>query len=139
MDRNVKLFISGLHSDSGEEAANVETVYTAEYYKRNDSHYLFYEEQQEESDGNSRVRLKWKDNLLELSRQGAMQTLMVFEKDKKHMTRYVTPYGEIQLGIDTKDFRVEESEKNITVKIEYALEADGVHLSDCILKMRVEA
>ena len=139
MNRKVKLFLSGLHSATGEETAKLETLYDAEYYKRNDSHYLFYEEQQEGDEEKTKVRIKLKDSCMELTRQGATKTLMVFEKNRKHMTRYVTPYGEMMLGIDTKDICVEESEHAIKVTIAYLLEADGQYLSDCRIELRIEA
>ena len=139
MNRNVKLFLSGLHSGTGEEAAKLETLYEAEYYKRNDSHYLFYEEQQEGDEEKSKVRIKLKDSCMELTRQGATKTVMVFEKNKKHMSRYITPYGEMILGIDTKNICVEESEHTIKVMIAYVLEADGEYLSDCTMEIRIEA
>ena len=139
MNRKVKLFLSGLHSATGEETAKLETRYDAEYYKRNDSHYLFYEEQQEGDEEKSKVRMKLKDSCMELTRQGATKTVMVFEKNKRHMSRYITPYGEMMLGIDTKDICVEESEHTIKVMIAYVLEADGEYLSDCTMEIRIEA
>lgn len=138
MNRNVKLSISGLHQDAEAENANVETIVSAEYFKKNDSHYLLYEEKQEGFEKTSKNRIKFKENSMELTRQGLMQTHMVFEEKKKHMTRYTTPYGEILLGIDTKQIRVMEQEHRIEVTVEYSLEADGEYLSDCKIQLQIE-
>lgn len=138
MNRSVKLFISGLHLDAEAENEKLETFVPAEYFKKNDSHYLLYEERQEGFEKASKNRIKFKADSMELIRQGLMQTHMVFEKNKKHMTRYVTPYGVIMLGIDTRHIAVEESENKITVAVEYLLEADGEYLSDCKLQIRIE-
>ena len=138
MNRNVKLSISGLHRDAGGEDAGVATCYDAEYFKRNNSHYLLYEEPQEGFEENSKVRIKIKDDLMELTKQGVIRTLMVFERNKKHTIGYATPYGEMQLGIATKEINIEESEQVIKVCVEYTLEADGEHLSDCRIQLRIE-
>lgn len=138
MNREVKLSITGLHFSEENDENNVADHYDAEYFKKNDSHYLIYEEVQEGFSQASKNRIKCKDKLVELTRQGLMQTHMVFEEGKKHMTRYVTPYGEILLGIDTRQIILEEQEDNITITVEYVLEADGAYLSDCKIVIRAE-
>lgn len=138
MNRKVKLSIAGLHFDAEKEENNVESCYQAEYFKKNESHYLIYEEMQEGFSKSSRNRIKCKENLVELTRQGLMQTHMVFEENKKHMTQYVTPYGEILLGIDTKRIFIEEQDSSIAITVEYSLEADGEYLSDCKIVIRAQ-
>ena len=54
------------------------------------------------------------------------------------MTQYVTPYGEILLGIETKRICLEEQEHSIMVTVEYSLEADGEYLSDCKIVIHAE-
>ena len=49
MNREVELVLSGLHASGQEqESEAVETVQPAQYFKRNDSHYLLYEEKMDE-------------------------------------------------------------------------------------------
>ena len=45
MNREVELVLSGLHDAEGASDKDaVETAQAAQYFKRNDSHYLLYEE-----------------------------------------------------------------------------------------------
>ena len=130
MNHNVILTISGLHSTGDEDNGLVETVVDAEYYNRNGTHYLLYEEK-EEGDGQvSKNRIKCKGNRLELIRQGILNTHMVFEEGKTHMTPYQTPYGQMVLGIVTRSVKLMEREKEIRIEVDYQLEADGQYLSD---------
>lgn len=138
MNREVKLSIAGLHFSEENDENNVVSRYDAEYFKKNDSHYLIYEEMQEGFSKAVRNRIKCKDKLVELTRQGLMQTHMVFEEGQKHVTQYVTPYGEISLGIDTKRIALEEQAHSITITVEYVLEADGAYLSDCKIVIHAE-
>ena len=51
MNREVELVLSGLHDAEGASDKDaVETAQTAQYFKRNDSHYLLYEEDLEGAD-----------------------------------------------------------------------------------------
>lgn len=160
MDRKVKLTILGLHMGMGDEEGtggsdnggngngrsgngdnndnNIETVVQAEYFKRNDSHYLLYEERMEGFAQPSRNRIKFKDNMLELTRQGLIHTHMAFEAGRKHIARYAMPYGELELGIDTKKVAVEETEDSVRVLVEYALEMDGEYLEESRIEILVQ-
>ncbi len=137
MNKNVMLTISGLHQNTGAEDANMETVTAAEYFKKNESHYLLYEEKTDGFEQVSKNRIKFKSNMLELTRQGLMATHMIFEENKTHMTPYATPYGVIHLSVHTKKVQVQEQEKHITVTVEYTLEAEEEHMSDCRIVLQI--
>jgi uncharacterized beta-barrel protein YwiB (DUF1934 family) len=47
---------------------------------------------------------------------------MVFEPDTKNMVVYRTPYGRMEVCFNTFSVDMEETEKNIHVQTEYALE-----------------
>ena len=138
MDRNVMLTISGLHSGETDDNGNVETKVRAEYFKRNESHYLLYEEKEEGFKQTSQNRIKFRGNMLELTRQGLLNTHMVFEENKRHMTPYQTPYGQMLLGIHTKKVDMQEQENCIRVVVEYTLEADETYLSDSRIEICIE-
>lgn len=137
MNKNVMLTISGLHSGAEQDNGSVETAVAAEYFNKNGTHYLLYEEKEEGFEQVSKNRIKFRDNMLELTRQGLLRTCMIFEEGKKHMTSYQTPYGQMILGIDTKKLRIEEQEKSIRVVAEYVLEADGEYLSDSRIEINI--
>lgn len=138
MNREVELVLSGLHDAEGASDKDaVETAQTAQYFKRNDSHYLLYEEDLEGFDGTCKSRIKFRDNLLELTRQGAVEMHMIFEENKRHMIPYNTPYGQLMLGIETSRVLVEEQEDQIHVTVEYTLDHEGEPLSESCLKIHI--
>ena len=130
MNREVMLSISGLHAGGEADNGSVETMAEAEYFYKNGSHYIIYEEKAEGFEKTSKCRIKFKENILELTRQGLLETHMIFEKDKKHMTMYQTPYGQMLLEVDTRKLLIMETDNSIRVLVEYILEADGAYLSD---------
>ena len=136
MNREVELVLSGLHDTEGTSDKDaVKTVQTAQYFKRNDSHYLLYEENMEGFDGACKSRIKFRDNLLELTRQGGVEMHMIFEENKRHVVPYNTPYGQLMLGIETRRVQVEEQEDQIRVTVEYTLDQEGEPFSESCLKL----
>lgn len=137
MTKEVELSISGLQWGDDPEGDNIETVVQAEYFKKNDSHYLLYEESMEGFTQTSKNRIKFKGNLLELTRQGLLGTHMIFEEKKKHMTDYATPYGNLVLGIDTEKISMEEREDFIRVIVEYKIEIGDEPISTNKIELQI--
>ena len=138
MNREVELVLSGLHDAEGTSDKDVvETAQTAQYFKRNDSHYLLYEEKMDEDQAPCRSRIKFRDHLLELTRQGTAEMHMIFEENKRHVVPYNTPYGQLLLGIETRRVQVEEQEDQICVTVEYILDQEGEPFSESCLKLHI--
>lgn len=76
---------------------------------------------------------------VDLSKKGASGVHMMFQRDKKTRTSYQTPYGSLMLGFDSKVIRVLESEDTIHLNLEYDLEVEEEHLSECSLTLKVQA
>ena len=139
MEKEVLLSLKGLQFAVGEEGAQaLETITPAEYFVRNGSHYVIYDEVMEGFEENTRNVIKFKDSLVEVTKKGLMNVHMVFEEKKKNMTSYVTPFGNILIGIDTADIKIKESEDAISVDVEYTLEANYEHLADCKIEMSIK-
>lgn len=138
MTQEVLLTLQGLQFDQREEDADkLEMVTVGDYYKRNDKHYVVYEEITEGFTQPTKNRLKFSEHMLELSRNGLVNVHMVFQENKKNLTNYNTPFGQILIGIDTKKIRVEEREENIVVEVDYALDINYEFLSDCHIKIDI--
>ena len=143
MTKDVLISISGLHYDAldGEgEGQPVEVITPAAYYLKSGKHYVVYDEMVEGMPGTIRNTIKITgDYMFEIRKSGIADTHMVFEKDKIHMTPYETPYGELLLGIYTKDLKVEESDDRINIRINYELDINGDKVADSEIKMCVKA
>lgn len=138
MTKDVLLAIKGLQFNELQEDTNVETVTAAEYYKKNNSHYVIYEENFEGFEGTTKNIIKFKDNSLDLTKKGLINVHMIFEENKKNMTNYSTPFGDILIGIDARKIRMEEEEGRIKVNVDYALEVNYEHLADCSISVNIQ-
>ena len=149
MNREVELILSGLHTaaegtDGGKQTGSnhrendsVETAQSAQYFKKNDSHYVLYEEKMEGLDVPCKSRIKFRDNILELTRHGSVEMQMIFEENKRHVLPYNTPYGQLFLGIETGKVQVEEREDEIHVTVEYKLDHERELLSESCMKIHI--
>ena len=138
MTQEVLLTLQGLQFDQREEDADkVEMVTVGDYYKKNNRHYVVYEEITEGFSQPTKNRLKFSEHMLELSRNGLVNVHMVFQENKKNLTNYNTPFGQILIGIDTKKIQIEEQEDNITVEVDYSLDINYEFLSDCHIKISI--
>ena len=138
MTQKVMLTFQGLQTDQGgEDAGQIETVVSGDYYERNDKHYVIYEEVTEGFEQPIRNRLKFSEDMVELTRSGPINVHMVFQENKKNLTSYNTPFGQILMGIDTKNIQIQEQENHIIVEVEYSLDAGGEFLSECHLKIDI--
>ncbi len=138
MTKEVLLTLQGLQFDQREEDADkIEMVMVGDYYKKNDKHYVIYEEITEGFSQPTKNRLKFSEHMLELTRNGLVNVHMVFQENKKNMSNYNTPFGQILVGIDTKKIQIDEREDNIVVDVDYALDINYEFLSDCHIKIDI--
>lgn len=138
MTQEVLLTLKGLQFDQREEDADqIETVVVGDYYKRNDRHYVLYEEMMEGFSQATKNRLKFSEHMLEISRSGLVNVHMVFQENKKNLTSYNTPFGQILIGIDTRKIRIVEEQENIVVDVDYALDINYEFLADCHITIRI--
>lgn len=138
MTQEVLLTLQGLQFDQREEDADkIEIVTVGDYYKKNGKHYVIYEEITEGFSQPTKNRLKFSDGMMELSRNGLVNMHMVFQENKKNLTNYSTPFGQILIGIDTKKIQIEERKDNIVVDVDYSLDVNYEFLSDCHIKISI--
>ena len=83
--------------------------------------------------------IKLKENCLDVTKKGVTNVHMMFEKNKKNITYYNTPFGSIMIGIDAKDIKIEEKEESILVNVSYGLEVNYEHMADCNIVMNIQS
>ena len=143
MTKDVLVSISGMHMgivspQPDEEDELIEVVTPASYYCRNGKHYIIYDEVMEGMAGTVKNKIKITgDTSMEIMKSGETGTHMVFEKNRKNLTYYKTPYGQMLIGINTKNMEVNVSEDNINVSVDYELDVNHEPLADCRIRMNI--
>ena len=138
MIKDVRVTVKGVQRDDTTEISRTEIAVPGEYYFKNGSHYIFYEETAEDSGELIKNSLKLKGNVLELNRKGAVNSRMIFETGKRHVTDYATPFGMLRMETVTSRILFAEEGARRRIRAEYELWADGVKMSACRLTIKIE-
>jgi uncharacterized beta-barrel protein YwiB (DUF1934 family) len=144
MTKEVLVTISGIQimGPADEEMANeaIEVVAPAEYFCRNGKHYILYEEVTEGFKGHTKNQIKVSDGpVIQMKKSGLVNSSMVFEVGKNHVTGYQTPLGEMILGVTAKNILIEEQEDRMDIRIDYTLHANYEPLSECEIHIVVQS
>ena len=149
MTKDVLVSISGHHIDimaepddkiealeSGEDA--IEVVTPASYYCRGGKHYILYDEVLEGMAGTikNRIKITGTDSV-EIVRSGLSSSHMIFEKNRKNLTYYRTPYGQMLVGVNTRNMEVSVEDDRINVQVDYELDVNHEPLADCKIKLDI--
>ena len=136
MKKDVVITIQGFHPDStGGE--NIEMSVAGTLMHRAGTKYLSYEEADEEG-RITNCRIKIADRTVTLSKTGNVSTQMEFTKGIECGNIYSTPYGDLRLGVCTKEIVIEErNDLDFGITLKYELRMDGSMISDCELKIGV--
>ena len=140
MNKDVLIYVRGLQlMETDDEQEPIEIVVPGQYYFRNGSHYLRYEEMLDDSAQTTVNYIKMSSEGVEIRKQGQVNVHMVFEQGKKNKTFYNTPYGTLQMGIAATGLELKESEDDIQMKVDYALDMNEEHVADCYLTVQAQS
>lgn len=139
MTQEVIITICGLQAGPDADGEPIEMITTGEYYYKNNKHYILYEEVIEGETSTNKNRIKIADGLMELSKSGLVSTHMLFEENQKNITHYHTPYGTLLMGIEAKKVDIVETENEIKVAVDYALEINQEHAADCDIMIKIKS
>lgn len=149
MTKDVLVSISGHHIDimaepedqvkaleSGQDA--IEVVTPASYYCRGGKHYILYDEVMEGMPGTikNRIKITGTDSV-EIVKSGLSSSHMIFEKNRKNLTYYRTPYGQMLVGVNTRNMEVSVEDDRINVQVDYELDVNHEPLADCKIRLDV--
>ena len=143
MTKEVIVSLSGLQMAVSDMESNddepIEIVSAGTYYFKDGKHYIFMEEVVEGIPGvtKTQIRVNGKESL-EVMKKGVSNMHMIFEKNKNNRCHYQTPFGQLNLGICTSKLIVDETEDNINIRAEYALDVNCEPLADCTIRINIK-
>lgn len=139
MTEDILISVKGLHTAETASEEEVEVFSAGKYYFKNGRHYILYEEMEEDTKSVIKNRITIKDGCLEVKKTGVLGARLVFEEEKKNVSWYNTPFGQLLLGIEVHSMRVKETEELIEIGVAYELEANYEKVASCELQIRVMA
>ena len=147
MTREVLLSITGIQTEivpggkaKPQTTEPMEIITPALYYKKNNKHYIVYDEPVEGTSEVIKNKIKITgDEVIEIMKSGLSNSHMVFEKNRKNLSFYQTPYGEMTLEVDTSDMEIKEGEDKMLITLGYQLDVNHEPLAMCSITMSVSS
>ncbi len=135
METNALITMTGQQCIDGEND-QYELTTLGKYVKKDNKYYISYEGSELTGYAGTTTTLKVKDGCVSMIRFGKASTQMVFEKEKKYIGYYDTPFGSLSVGVTTNDIMVDMDEDGGEIKLDYLVELNhnqpvhnGLHLT----------
>lgn len=137
MTKDVLVSLKGLQLSPDEQSEAIEVIAPGDYYLRNNKHYVLFEEIMEGTKETSKNIIKFSNECFEFTRKGPLSVHMIFEKGKKNLTYYYTPFGSLQVGINASSIDIVEKDDEIQIDVKYALDVNSEFIGDCRIAVRI--
>lgn len=121
---NVIISIRGRQSFAGMEDDTIELVTEGRLRRDKGSYTLSYQETEVTGMENTLTTIRVEGDRVTLMREGRFNSQMVFQEGRRHLSLYETPYGALEVGINTKRMRSALDDKGGELEIDYRLEVD---------------
>ena len=124
MNKDVILSIRGQQTFENEEPEVIELVTEGRLTGSAGGYDLSYQESELTGLGSTLTTFRIEDGRVTLTRAGQVNSQMVFEEGRRHISLYNTPYGALEVGINTRRMKVRLDDAGGDIEIGYALEID---------------
>lgn len=125
MEESVVISVEGKQKFLGEETQTVQIVTDGIMKRVGDVVYLSYEESEMTGMEGTTTTFAVKDDHVVLTRTGAVQSRMVFEKGKKNVSLYDMGFGALTIGIKARRLKNNLGPEGGRLEISYGIEIEN--------------
>ena len=143
MGKEVLVTICGVQMADGEVTEPIEVVSTGQRYEKNGKIYVVFEEVVNE-DTNEELGKIVKNTIridgeqLDIIKRGEGGTHLVFKEGQSNQTYYNTPYGNMEITLNTAMLNIRVVEDIIEAAAKYDLEVNHVQIAECSVSIQVK-
>ena len=124
MEKDVIISIKGTQKYEHNAPDVIELVTQGRLKEREGGYTLTYQESELTGLEGTRTTIEVEDEQVTLLREGGVNSQMVFEEGRKHLSLYDTPYGAMEVGVSAKSVRCTIGDQGGELEINYAIEID---------------
>lgn len=133
-----KAIISVSSEQVGSDDDVIEVVTPGNFYKKDDSYYAVYEETEVSGMEGTTTTLKIGPDKFSLIRMGSTNAKMEFDKKIKSVSMYNTPYGTIELKIETRNLDINVADNGGSISVNYNMSVAGHAPNNTSLKVNIK-
>lgn len=130
--------INGFQQTVGDtESENIELITEGEFEYDEGLYYIDYEESEATGMEGCHTNLEIGADYVSISRTGSVNTTMLYIQGRKTHSMYHTPYGEMLVGIYTKNLEIDIDDSGGTICAEYVIELNDKPCGDNKIEISV--
>ena len=116
----------------------IEVVTPGKFYKKENCYYAVYKETEISGMEGTTTTFKIYPEKFSLLRMGTTTTTMNFENNTKSISLYNTPYGMLELEIETKELDINVDDSGGSITLNYFLYITGQATQQTLLKIKID-
>lgn len=124
MIKDVMITVTGTQG-TGDHTEKTEFITGGWYEYRPDRTRITYEESELIGMEGTRTEIEIKDGVVGIVRSGSNNHTLMYEKGKKHIGYYNTPYGDFNIGTTTKEIKLDLHSWGGEIFIDFVSEFNG--------------
>lgn len=138
MEKDVIISIKGMQKYEHADPDVIELITRGRLAQRGDNFTLTYQESELTGLEGTRTTIQVEGEQVTLLREGGVNSQMVFQEGRRHMSMYNTPYGAIEIGINTSHLMTDLHDRGGDIEIDYAIEVDHALAGRNIFQINVK-
>ncbi|MCR4717760.1 MAG: DUF1934 domain-containing protein [Lachnospiraceae bacterium] len=124
-------------SEYDNQPEGIKVSFQGNYAYRNKTHYISYEQLDEDSKEIVKNTLKLRDEEIRMIKRGDASSTMRFLKGYEHSSSYQTAVGSMQMKTYTHELDLIENEDEIIANLLYDLYLNNQYISKCKIRINV--
>lgn len=135
----VILKVEGSQTDALGETTNIKFMSEGQYYYKDGTGYILYNEMDSRGMEGTKTLLKIADNTVRLVRKGKVAHEQFFSYGEKSDSNYRTPFGDIKITVYTKKLAIDKGLISSSIHIIYDMSIDDAWQSNNELHVEITA
>ena len=138
MEKDVVISIKGIQKYEGQDSDTIELVTEGRLTRDEGGYTLSYQESELTGLEGTLTTIQVEGEQVTLMRVGAVNSQMVFQEGRRHLSMYNTPYGAMAIGVNTRHLLAELNDQGGDIEIDYAIEVDHAIAGRNICQIKVK-
>ena len=130
MDKKILLTIKGSHHSIEGENSSIELITEGRLFTKDDIYYIEYEESEISGMQGTKTLISVQDDSIMMERSGTHSSQFWFEKGRKYINSYNTPFGVMQMEIYSTKVKHDLNDSEGKLDLKYQLALKGSYASN---------
>ena len=138
MEKAVVISVRGMQKFENTAPDVVELVTEGKLIRAGSTYTVTYEESEVTGMEGAVTTIIVEGEQVTMMRLGEFSTQMVFQEGRRHLSMYSTPYGTMEIAVDTRHLLAEMDDRGGDIEVDYAIEVDHVMTGRNIFKISIK-